>query len=102
MMQKVEPEIAGLKLTKVGLNKAGPNEGTFITRWAAGVIAIAWIMHVQLSRMRTRLREIRKRHIENYRMRAKVSIILLQKIIALEMVLQKMYCRCKNARTVVI
>ena len=47
----------------------------FTVRWAAGVIAIAWIMHVQLSRMRERLCEMRKRHVDNYRTRAKVGKI---------------------------
>nr|XP_026689991.1 IQ domain-containing protein H-like isoform X2 [Ciona intestinalis] len=40
-------------------------------RWAAGVIAISWIMHVRMSRMRKRLRHIRRSHLDNYRARGK-------------------------------
>uniref|UniRef100_H2YZR9 IQCH-like ATP-grasp domain-containing protein n=1 Tax=Ciona savignyi TaxID=51511 RepID=H2YZR9_CIOSA len=44
-------------------------------RWAAGVIAISWIMHVRMSRMRKRLREIRKGHLDNFRARAKTLAV---------------------------
>lgn len=40
--------------------------------WAAGVIAISWIMHVRMSRMKRQLKTIRKMHADNFRVRAKV------------------------------
>jgi len=40
-------------------------------RWAAGVIAISWIMHVRMARMRKQLRVIRKRHLDNFIVRQK-------------------------------
>ncbi|XP_039268071.2 IQ domain-containing protein H-like [Styela clava] len=48
---------------------------TYVTyrrqRWAAGVIAISWIMHVRMSRMRKQLKNIRKMQADNFKARSK-------------------------------
>ena len=43
-------------------------------KWAAGVIAISWIMHIKMAKMRQQLRETRARQLENFKRRAKVGL----------------------------
>ncbi|XP_045562103.1 IQ motif-containing protein H [Salmo salar] len=38
-------------------------------KWAAGTIAISWLMHAQLGRVRKGLQESRRTHLDNYRIR---------------------------------
>ncbi|XP_070208772.1 IQ domain-containing protein H-like isoform X2 [Littorina saxatilis] len=40
-------------------------------KWAAGVIAISWIMHIKMAKMRKQLRETRAVQLQNFKLRAK-------------------------------
>ena len=42
-------------------------------KWAAGVIAISWVMNVKMAKVRKQLTATRADQLENYRRRAKVS-----------------------------
>lgn len=61
----------------------------FTIRWAAGVIAISWILHVRMTRMKKQLKSIRRMQAESFRTRAKVSYLcsLLSTHITLEIYL---------------
>ena len=49
-------------------------------KWAAGVIAISWIMHIKMAKVRHQLKQARLDNLESFRKRAKVSGDLLWKI----------------------
>ncbi|KAL4227848.1 hypothetical protein ACF0H5_013286 [Mactra antiquata] len=40
-------------------------------KWAAGVIAISWIMHIKMAKVRKQLKQVRLDNLENFRRRAK-------------------------------
>lgn len=46
-------------------------------KWAARTIAISWLMHAQMRRVRNALQAHRLRQLENYRSRAQVMVMLL-------------------------
>ena len=41
-------------------------------KWAAGIIAIAWVMHVKLTMVRKNLKATRIDNLESYRVKMKV------------------------------
>ena len=43
-------------------------------KWAAGVIAISWIMHIKMVKMRKQLKQTRAQQLANFKERAKVGI----------------------------
>ena len=45
-------------------------------KWAAGVIAISWIMNVKMANVKRRLKQARLDHLENFKQKAKVSLKL--------------------------
>lgn len=45
-------------------------------KWAAGTIAISWLMHSQMRRVRKALQARRFRQLENYRSRAQVMLLV--------------------------
>lgn len=45
-------------------------------KWAAGSIAISWLMHAQMRRVRKALQARRFRQLENYRSRAQVMFLI--------------------------
>lgn len=45
-------------------------------KWAAGTIAISWLMHTQMRRVRKALQARRFRQLENYRSRAQVMLLI--------------------------
>lgn len=45
-------------------------------KWAAGVIAISWIMRIKMIRMRQQLKRTRLDQLEAFRRRAKVNILM--------------------------
>ena len=45
-------------------------------KWAAGVIAISWIMHIKMAKVRHQLKQARLDNLESFRKRAKVGIYI--------------------------
>ena len=50
-------------------------------KWASGVIAISWIMHVKMSKVRRQLKAHRMDQLEAFRRRSKVSTFHSVKIV---------------------
>ena len=48
-------------------------------KWAAGVIAISWVMHVKMAKVRKQLKETRAMQLEEFRRRTKVLAVRIEK-----------------------
>ena len=46
-------------------------------KWAAGVIAISWVMNVKMAKVRKQLGVTRSDQLENFRVRARVSVLYM-------------------------
>ena len=46
-------------------------------KWAAGVIALTWVMNVKMATMKRQLKVTRQRELDNFKERARVSSTFL-------------------------
>ncbi|KAI8480076.1 hypothetical protein Bbelb_421660, partial [Branchiostoma belcheri] len=60
-------------------------------KWAAGVIAISWIMNIKMAKIRKQLKETRLYELESYRRRRKVDVIYVSPVEMSEEMLQYYY-----------
>ena len=45
-------------------------------KWAAGVIALSWIMHIKMGQVRTQLKQARTEQLDAFRRRSLVSLLI--------------------------